>query len=441
MSESGRERLRDFAYRVGDRLLDVPGGRILRELGVKGAVKLIYRDPWDALDLIGITGTNGKTTTTFLVRHLLHEDSPSAALGTLGAVLQDSRRLPFRVETGTTPGRVEFARMFRELAREGVESVAMEVTAPGLEYGRVEPLTFEVGAFTNFSRDHLDIFVTMERYHAAKTDLLRHVADGGTVVVNADDPAWDPIAEMWDSGKLFTYGLRDQDADVTARDIRISAERSEFTLCTPGGSEEVVLPLVGEFNVANALAAAAVALSRGLSVEEIAGRLATAPQVPGRLERISDRPCPVYRDYAHTPDGLEALLTACGQIADGRIWLVFGARGERDRGKRPLMGEVAVRRADEVIVTSDNPGSEDPEAIIDEIVAELETGAYHREVDRRKAIHRALARADGDDLVVIANKGHETYQEIRGERLPFDEKEIVRRYVGRSGGPAPRDRS
>lgn len=442
MPESRTQWLRDFAYAVGDRLLEVPGGRALKELAVAGAVKLIYRAPWTSLDLIGVTGTNGKTTTTVLVRHLLHEQSPTAALGTLGALLQDGRILPFRVETGTTPGRLELARMLRELVREGIESVATEVTAPALEYGRVDPLTFDVAVFTNFTRDHLDIFVTMERYHDAKVRLLRHVVDGGTVVTNADDPAWDRIAETWTSGRLVTYGMSARDADVTASDVRSFPDRTEFTLSTPLDEEQVVaLPLIGEFNVANALAASAVALSRGLSGREIASRLEEAPQVPGRLERISDRPCPVYRDYAHTPDALESVLETCGRIADGRVLLVFGGKGDRDRGKRPMMGEVAVRRADEVIVTTDNPRSEDPESIIDDVVAGLEPGSYHREPDRRTAIHRALAAAEEDDLVLLAGKGPEAYQEVQGERLPFDEEEIVRRYVDRSGEMPGTDRS
>ena len=269
----------------------------------------------------------------------------------------------------------------------------------------------------------LDYHQTMEEYFAAKAQLLAHLAPAGVAVRNADDPAW---AALTGAAAWRSYGVHDTSADVVARDVQFDARGSRWTLAARTATAMVRLPLIGDFNVANALAAAAVALALGHSIDDIAAKLGTMPQVPGRLEIIAEHPT-VLRDYAHTPDALERALRALRPSVRGRLIVVFGAGGDRDRGKRPLMGRVAAEHADVLVVTSDNPRTEDPEAIISDIVAPLAAERYERIEDRRAAIRRAVALADpARDVVLLAGKGHETYQ-IRGTaKVPFDERDVVR---------------
>jgi UDP-N-acetylmuramoyl-L-alanyl-D-glutamate--2,6-diaminopimelate ligase len=276
--------------------------------------------------------------------------------------------------------------------------------------------------FTNLTHEHLDYHGSMEAYRAAKARLIDSLAPDGTAVVNADDEAWDRL----DTGaaRRLRFGLRAAALDVTASDVHYGSAGSAWTLVAGGRREAVTLPLLGDFNVMNALAAGAAAWGLGLDVPVIAARLSTVPQVPGRLERVLDHPT-VLRDYAHKPHALESALRAVRPFTTGRLIVVFGCGGDRDRAKRPLMGAIAEREADAVILTSDNPRTEDPECILDEI----ETGMsrpHERIEDRREAIARALDLAGTGDVILLAGKGHETYQ-IRGtSRLPFDEREIVR---------------
>jgi UDP-N-acetylmuramoyl-L-alanyl-D-glutamate--2,6-diaminopimelate ligase len=391
------------------------------------AAAAFYGHPTTGMTLVAVTGTNGKTTTVGMLRHLLDADGArSASIGTLG-ILVGSEARPLDGGAGlTTPGPVELQRILRELADHGVRTVAMEVSSHALAQHRVEGIRFDAAVFTNFTRDHLDFHGTMDAYLAAKESLLGHLAPGGVAVRNADDPAWGGA----DSGapgarRVLWFGQTAAGADVRATDVRFTARGSTWTLSAFGGAHEVRLPLIGDFNVSNALGAAAAASAVGLDFGTIALRLGTMPQVPGRLEILSEHPT-VLRDYAHTPDALERALAALRPFTADSLIVVFGAGGDRDRGKRPLMGQVALRRADRVIVTSDNPRTEDPEAIIDEIVAPLPPGRFERITDRREAIARALSLADRqEDVVLIAGKGHETYQ-VRGHtRYPFDEKLIV----------------
>jgi UDP-N-acetylmuramoyl-L-alanyl-D-glutamate--2,6-diaminopimelate ligase len=282
-------------------------------------------------------------------------------------------------------------------------------------------VAFDACVFTNLSRDHLDYHGSMEMYLGAKARLVEYLAPEGVAIVNADDPAWSAI----EAKRVMTFGISSASADMRATDVVYTPRGSEWTLAAGGERAAVRLPLIGSFNVANALGAAAAAWARGHSVTEIADRLAVLPQVPGRLEALHDRPT-VLRDYAHTPDALERALQAVRPFTTGRLIVVFGCGGDRDRGKRPLMGAVAERFADHVIVTSDNPRTEDPERILDDIVAGMKSDRHERIEDRRAAIARALAVADPEgDVVLLAGKGHETYQ-IRGTTLlPFDEREIV----------------
>jgi UDP-N-acetylmuramoyl-L-alanyl-D-glutamate--2,6-diaminopimelate ligase len=385
-----------------------------------------YGNPAATLRLLGVTGTNGKTTTTSIMRHLFDDgDGSSASIGTLG-VLVGSEGQGMPGGSGlTTPGPVELQRILRELADRGVRTVAMEVSSHSLDQRRVDGLEFDVTVFTNLTRDHLDYHGTMEKYLEAKARLIGYLKPNGTAVVNADASEWKSLPLR---SRSMTFGVR-APADIRAENIRFTPEGSEWQLVTPRGSAQVSLPLIGDVNVENALAAAGSAVALGRDALAIADRLRSVPQVAGRLEIISTRPT-VLRDYAHTPDALERTLRTARAFTRGKLILVFGAGGDRDRGKRPLMGEIAERGADCAIVTSDNPRTEDPDAIIDDIEAGMRGSRHQRVTDRLSAIQRAIDMAEEGDIVVLAGKGHETYQ-IRGTTsYPFDEKEIVREMTG-----------
>jgi UDP-N-acetylmuramoyl-L-alanyl-D-glutamate--2,6-diaminopimelate ligase len=360
-----------------------------------------------------------------MLRHLLDApDGRAASIGTLG-VLVGSDGAPLAGGGGlTTPGPVELQRVLRALVDRGVRTVAMETSSHALHQRRVEGLCFQVAVFTNLTRDHLDYHGTMEAYLAAKAMLLDLLAPGGTAVINADDPAW---AALPAAARTVRFGTA-ASADVRAADVRYTPRGSRWSLAVGGERHEVALPLIGDFNVANALAAAAAAWSLGMPPGDIASRLSTLPQIPGRLEILHQRPT-VLRDYAHTPDALERALEAVRPFTVGALIVVFGCGGDRDRGKRPEMGRIAEAHADRVIVTSDNPRTEDPERILDDIEAGMTAGRHERMEDRRAAITRAIAGADEDDVILLAGKGHETYQ-IRGTvKHPFDERAIVREII------------
>lgn len=393
------------------------------------AAAAFYGEPAGVLTLVGVTGTNGKTTTVGLLRHLLDApETPAASIGTLGVLRGDGT--PFPGGSGlTTPGPIELQRVLRALVDAGVRRVAMEVSSHALDQQRVGGLRFAAGVFTNLTRDHLDYHGTMDAYFAAKARLVGLLAPDGATVANADDAWW---AQLPAAPRTLRFGLT-ASADVRAADVRFTPRGSAWLLQTAAGSRPVVLPLIGDFNVSNALAAAAAALAVGVPLEAVAARLATAPQVPGRLELLHERPT-VLRDYAHTPDALTRALAALRPFTPGRLIVVFGCGGDRDRGKRPLMAEAARAGADHLVVTSDNPRTEDPERILDDICAPLPAGSYDRIEDRRAAIAQAIAVADPQrDVVLLAGKGHETYQ-IRGTvRYPFDEATIVKEIVAGQG--------
>jgi UDP-N-acetylmuramoyl-L-alanyl-D-glutamate--2,6-diaminopimelate ligase len=385
------------------------------------AAQLVYGDPQDSITLTGVTGTNGKTTTVWMLRHLLSATQKAASLGTLGVILENGETLPGS-ESLTTPGPVQLSRTLRLLVDRGVTTVAMEVSSHALDQGRVASLRFDAAVFTNLTRDHLDYHGTLEAYRDAKRSLVKLLRANGCAVINADDAAWTALDA--DAPRALHFGMGN-DADVQCLDLHLTGSGSTFTLRTAKGSTEARIPLLGDFNVHNALGAAAACLALGYGLDGVTKSLASIPQVPGRLERITDQPCPVLRDYAHTPDALETVLETLRPLAQGKIIVVFGAGGDRDRGKRPLMGAIAQKGADIAIVTSDNPRTEDPDAIIDEVIQGMNPG-FTRITDRREAIAHALAIAKSDDIVLLAGKGHETYQIIGTEKHSFDEREIVR---------------
>ena len=385
-----------------------------------------YGDPGRRLTLIGVTGTNGKTTTTALVRHLFNGGGTAGSIGTLGAFDGAGRPVASTAGSLTTPGPIDLQATLAALVERGATHVAMETSSHSLDQGRLDGLTFAAGIFTNLTRDHLDYHGTMESYLAAKLRLDSLLGLDGVQVVNIDDSAWQALPARH---RRITFGFG-ASAMVRALEPELGNAGSSFRLATPQGSAHIRLPLLGDFNIANALAAAAAALGLGRSLTDVAERLAQSPQVPGRMERIAERPSVVLRDYAHTPDALERALQSLRPVTPGRLIVVFGCGGERDRGKRPVMGRIAATLADLAIVTSDNPRREPPEGIIDEVEQGMGDTPHQRFADRKAAIAAALSVARPDDTVLLAGKGHETYQVIGTEKVPFDEAKIVREILG-----------
>jgi UDP-N-acetylmuramoyl-L-alanyl-D-glutamate--2,6-diaminopimelate ligase len=405
------------------------------------AATRFYGDPTRRLAVVGITGTNGKTTTAFMVRALLEAAGrPCALMGTVKSVVAGRERPVVR----TTPEAIDLQAAFAEMLAAGDRCCAMEVSSHALELGRVEDVHFAVAVFTNLSRDHLDFHPTMEDYFAAKRRLFAapdHAVDRDDLrsapdhaVVNLDDPYGARLARELDGAVTFAI---DSPADYRARDIESDFSGSRFTIDTPDGPVEVHTPLPGRFNVANVLAAVAAVGRLGVEPETVVGALATLEGVPGRFQAVDQgQPFALLVDYAHTPDSLENVLSAARGLAAGRVLCVFGCGGDRDRGKRPRMGAIAAAGADAVIVTSDNPRSEDPEAIVADILAGIEPHANERVravIDRREAIERAVGLARPGDVVVIAGKGHEQGQELAaGRKIPFDDVSVAREALAAS---------
>lgn len=389
-----------------------------------------YGRPSRQLTIVGITGTNGKTTTSYLIEALLRARGlRTGVLGTIQYRLGD-RALP---AGQTTPEALELQSMLARMYEDNVRGVAMEVSSHALALARVDELAFDVAVFTNLTQDHLDFHGTLDAYRWAKRRLFelleRSPKPGRTAVVNADDPSG---AEMTRglSVPVVTFGLR-EGAAVRAVEWSSTLEGVRLVASTPSGPLSLSSPLIGEHNVMNLLAAVGTGLALGLSPGEIARGLAGVGTVPGRFEQVRvGQPFLVVVDYAHTPDALERVLGTARKLTRRRLGVVFGCGGDRDRGKRPIMGEIAARLADRVWVTSDNPRTESPEAIIDEIVVGLQRagaeGRFVRQSDRRAAMVDALTWAGPDDAVVIAGKGHETYQIVGTETLPFDDREMAR---------------
>jgi UDP-N-acetylmuramoyl-L-alanyl-D-glutamate--2,6-diaminopimelate ligase len=389
------------------------------------AASVMYGSPEAKLTIAGVTGTNGKTTTAWIMRHLLSARYSVALIGTLGIFMPDGTLV---AESLTTPGPVELARVLSTLVDGGVTAISMEVSSHALDQGRVQALRFDAAVFTNLTRDHLDYHGTIEAYLAAKRSFTELLRPAGAAIINGDDPAWTGLETS--APRAYRFSLADRGAEIRARDVRVSAEGTHFVLDAEGASEVIELPLIGAYNVQNALGAAGACLAIGYSLPEVARLLETVPQVPGRLEKIHGNSYTVLRDYAHTPDALENVLTTLRPVTEGRLIVLFGAGGDRDRGKRPEMGEIAQRLADVAIVTSDNPRNENPDSIIDEITGGMRTGEFVRVVNRRDAIAIALEMARPGDVVVLAGKGHETYQIVGSQKLDFDERAIVAQLLG-----------
>ena len=385
------------------------------------AAEVWFGFPARRLAMVGVTGTNGKTTTVTLGRHVLSALWPTGSIGTLGAFAPDGSPVVSEAGNLTTPGPIDLQETLAALLARGAAGVAMEVSSHSLDQGRVEGLAYRAAIFTNLTRDHLDYHQTLEKYFEAKARLLTYLTADGIAVVNAEDPAWEHLPK---GPRRITFG--ESRGDVRAEGLRTDGAGSRFTLVSPHGRADVNLPLLGRFNVANALGVAACALGLEAPLAAVADRLTHAPQVPGRMERIASHPCVVLRDYAHTPDALERALETVRPLTPGRVITVFGAGGDRDRGKRAPMGEIVSRLADVAIATSDNPRTEDPGRILDDVEQGMTARPHHRVPDRRQAIALALSLAQPTDTIILAGKGHETYQVIGTVKEPFDERAIVR---------------
>ncbi|HXQ24131.1 MAG TPA: UDP-N-acetylmuramoyl-L-alanyl-D-glutamate--2,6-diaminopimelate ligase [Candidatus Acidoferrales bacterium] len=390
----------------------------------------LFDHPSLALTVIGVTGTSGKTSTTYFIESVLAAAGIRAArFGTIEYRFGDTV-LP---AAQTTPEAPELQRLLRRAVDAGFQAVVMEVSSHALELRRVGGVAFDVAVFTNLSQDHLNFHPDMHHYLRAKGRLFEELGSGGktaTAVVNADDPSADHIVAV-NSGRLLTFGI-ERPADISVHDIETGLSGTRFVATTPVGETAVELPHLGDFHVHNALAAIGAGIALQVDIPAIRRGLAAAPPVPGRFELVDGgQDFKVAVDYAHKPDALERLLHSARALKLRRIITVFGCGGDRDRGKRPIMGRIAAQLSDQVIVTSDNPRSEPPEHIIAEIVAGARgvEGFAERvttEPDRAGAIAAAIDRAQPGDLVLIAGKGHETYQIFADRRIHFDDREQAR---------------
>jgi len=398
-------------------------------VGMARAASAFYGHPTRKMRLAGVTGTNGKTTTTYMIDSIFR--SAGYKTGLIGTIEYRIGDEVFAVER-TTPESLDIQRLFASMVDAGVEAAAIEVSSHAIDLARVEACDFDTLVFTNLSRDHLDYHGTMEEYFKVKRRIFER-ASGRDVarVINVDDHFGRRIIEETGPPHIrFSY--KDK-VEVYATDIDARADGSTFELHVSGAQTRVALRLPGMFNIQNALAAAGAAYSQGIGIDIIKAGLEALAAVPGRFERIDcGQSFSVIVDYAHTPDSLEKALLAAREITTGRLITVFGCGGDRDRGKRPLMGRIGTQLSDYAILTSDNPRNEEPGKILEEIaegVRPLNGNGYHIIEDRRLAIKEAIARAGNGDTVVIAGKGHEGGQEIKGEIMPFDDRDVARCYL------------
>jgi UDP-N-acetylmuramoyl-L-alanyl-D-glutamate--2,6-diaminopimelate ligase len=420
---------------VSNEKIGVPAIRVSDSRRALSLIALqFYGHPFKGVDLIGITGTNGKTTATFLLESiLLSAGKRPGVVGTINYRYSDR----IRPATVTTPESMDLIGLAREMVDASTTHIIMEVSSHALDQGRTADCPFRTAVFTNLSRDHLDYHKNMEEYFMAKSLLFRELGRESAAVINMDDSRGQVLAAMT-KAKIVTYGVRGR-WDVRADSIRMDKEGIRAELITPIGRREIRSSLIGEFNIYNILAASSAAVSMGVDLDAVAGGIEGLPFVPGRMEFVRNcRDLSVVVDYAHTPDALLKTLLSLRSCVQGRLITVFGCGGDRDRGKRAEMGLIAARESDVVFITSDNPRNEDPLCIVSEIEQGVlkggmrklespfpehgtETG-YFTEPDRREAIRRAIAMSSKDDLVFIAGKGHEDYQIVGRERKQFDDR-------------------
>jgi UDP-N-acetylmuramoyl-L-alanyl-D-glutamate--2,6-diaminopimelate ligase len=393
---------------------------------------VFYRLPAQRLKLAAVTGTNGKTTTTFLIKHIC--EKAGLRCGLIGTVRYEigERVLP---AIRTTPESLDLQELLAQIVNAGCQAAAMETSSHALAQDRTRGIEWNVAVFTNLTQDHLDFHGTMESYFESKAKLFTQLARQEkkrkpVAIVNIDDRYGEQLLNKIDkSVAVVTYGMGVH-ADFRASNSRVEFNGTSYQLDAQGKSYLVRVPLIGRFNVANSVAALAAANALGVNLRDAVLSLSKSPQVPGRLELVpAKRQFQVFVDYAHTPDALQNVLKTLRELSPRRLLVVFGCGGNRDRQKRSLMGEIADRRADYAIITSDNPRKEDPSAIVAEIEKGFRSTHYEKLVDRTEAIGRAISLAQPRDIVLIAGKGHENYQEFADHTVPFDDIQVARRAI------------
>ena len=386
-----------------------------------------YDNPSRKFKLIGVTGTKGKTTTTFMIKELLEKAGKKVGLiGTIATYINGKK---IKESDRTTPESLELQKTFFQMAKEKVEYVVMEVSSQSLKLHRVDGCNFDIAIFTNFSEDHISEkeHTDMKDYFQSKLKLFNMCKVG---IVNADDLYAAKIPKLFPNSDITTYGI-DNPCDLLAKDITITNSYVDFRVKITDRNERVKTGIPGRFSVYNSLAAICVAQKVGVSLETIKEALLEV-RVPGRSEVVDNKfEIPIMIDYAHSPESLESILQAVKSYTRGRVISVFGCGGDRDKGKRPIMGEISGRIADYTIITSDNPRTEEPEEIIKEIEKGIKKtkGNYQVVVDRTEAIEKAIKMATKKDIIVLAGKGHELYQEINGKKYPFDERSIIKKII------------
>jgi len=385
----------------------------------------ILKKPTENMNLFGVTGTNGKTTVSYMMEHLLQGFGDGVGyIGTNGIRYGTVAYEP----VNTTPNALDLQATFADMVKRGTKNVSLEVSSHALALHRVDCCQFKVAIFTNLTPEHLDFHPTMEDYFEAKYKLFTMLEDDGYAIINTDDAYGVRIAaRMRELGSnLYTYGL-ESDADFMATGIKQTPTGTHFTMTFKGAAYQVVTPTLGLFNVYNALGAIAAVVSAGMPVEIAIARVSKLPIIDGRMELIdAGQDFTVIVDYAHTPDGVEKVLEFAQDIKKEAIRVVIGCPGDRDRTKRPVMANLAVNGADDVVFTTDDPHSEDPVAILDEMIAGLAAENFEVVVDRRSAIERVFEKAKKDDVVIIAGRGHQKLQYWRGGNVEFDDREVVR---------------
>jgi UDP-N-acetylmuramoyl-L-alanyl-D-glutamate--2,6-diaminopimelate ligase len=389
-----------------------------------------YNHPTKHMHLIGVTGTNGKTTTTYLIDQIMEDSGRNTGrIGTINMKINDKE---FEMKN-TTPESLFLQKAFHDMLTAKVETAVMEVSSHALDLGRVRGCDFNVAVFTNLTQDHLDYHKDMETYLQAKALLFSQLGNTydknrpKVAVLNADDNASKTFKKVT-SAQVLTYGIENE-ADIMAVNIVMAGDKTQFVLQTKNERVDVSLHMVGKFSIYNALAAAGACLVSGVSLQQIKRSLEKVQGVPGRFEVVkTDQPFTVIVDYAHTPDSLENVLLTAQEFAVGKVYVVVGCGGDRDRTKRPLMANIAVEHSNHAFFTSDNPRSEEPEQILRDMTDEL-TGEYSVIVDRKKAIYEAIRSAKKDDVIVIAGKGHETYQIIGKKTYDFDDRLVAEQAI------------
>ncbi len=380
-----------------------------------------YGDPSLSLFMVGVTGTNGKTTISYLVKHIFDAfNAPCGMIGTIEYVIGDHH---FAAEL-TTPEVITNQKLLREMVKQECMAAVMEASSIGIMQGRVAKIDYDVAIFSNLSPEHLDYHQSMEEYAEAKAALFKELKSEGVAILNGDS-SWSEEMQKECRGRIMTYGLSSQ-SDLYAHSIELLPDQTKFSVTYQGQTLNFSWKLIGRFNVYNCLAAMLAALCKGIPFEALSPVIASFPSVSGRLEQVENLSgLHIFVDYAHTPDALENSLQTLFEVKKGKIFTVFGGGGNRDRSKRPLMAKAVEKYSDFAFITSDNPRNEDPLAICQEVAQGFTKQNFEIEIDRRVAIGRAIEMASSQDLILIAGKGHETYQIFAHQTFPFDDRQIA----------------